>query len=104
MKYKVGIQLHQSDLNELILLLDMCNMTYGVGKKLHDELYELYVDRFHELPHINSRNAGRKKVHGKDKEDEIRKLRKQGLTMKEIATIVNTSSSYVHKVISDKQQ
>lgn len=102
MEYKPGIQLHQSDLNELILLLDMCNMAYGMGKDLCDELKELYIDRFHEQPHGNSRGAGRKKVHGKDKEDEIRKLRKQGLTIKEIAIKVHTSPSYVHKVISDK--
>lgn len=102
MKYKPGIQLHQSDLNELILLLDMCYRTYDIGKDLYDELLELYIDRFHEQPHINSRGAGRKKVYGKDKEDEIKDLRKQGHTIKEIATIVHTSASYVHKVISNK--
>lgn len=89
-----------SDLNELILLLDVCNMAYGVGKDLHDGLLGLYVERFNQQPHINSRE-GRKKVHGKDKEDEIKDLRKQGHAIKEIATTVHTSASYVHKVISN---
>lgn len=102
MKYKPGIQLNQGDLMELILLLDMCYRTYGVGKDLHDELYELYVDRFHEEPHRNVRGAGRKKIYGKDKEDEIINLRKQGFKIKEIADTVHTSASYVHKVISTK--
>ena len=38
----------------------------------------------------------------KDKEDEIKELRKQGFKIKEIAISVNTSVSYVHKVISNK--
>ena len=101
MKFKPGVHIKQSELTELLLLLDMCQKTYGLGKDLYDELYELYIDRFHELPHGNSRNAGRKKIYGKDKEDEIRKLKEQGLKIKEIATIVNTSASYVHKVVSN---
>ena len=103
MKYKSGgVHLNKADLKELIILLDMCNMTYGLGKQLREELYELYVDRFNEEPHRNVRGAGRKKIYGKDKEDEIRSLRKQGHTIKEIALIVHTSVSYVHKVISSK--
>lgn len=103
MKYKPGgIHLNKSDLMELILLLDMCNMTYGKGKELKDDLYELYIDRFNEEPHRNVRGAGRKKVYDKDKEDEIKGLRKQGHTIREIAATVHTSESYVHKVISIK--
>lgn len=95
------IEMKASDLCELYILLEMYGQTYGTTEGIRD-LTEAVKAKCREqgITDIrNPKNAGRKKVHGQETESEILELRRQGLTMRQIAQETNVSAGYVSKLI-----
>ena len=77
-------------------------------KQFHQQTMERYRDeenmdqlKKNSLMH-NARGAGRKAKFTDDQVDEIRRLREDGNTIKEIAKRYNCSVGLIHKLINEK--
>ena len=82
------------------------NNSNEVDKKLKDKDFKRNLDEMDQLKKNflmhNARGAGRKAKFTDDQVDEIRRLREDGNTIKEIAKRYNCSVGLIHKLINEK--
>ena len=99
------LEMKRQEMEELSQLLCVYERTYGsreAGEVLK-ELSERYRNRYKGdiLEKRNPRKAGRKREYDEDKKRELRELRKEGLTIREIARETGCSVGYVQGVLRE---
>lgn len=101
-----------SDLGELYALLAMYRQTYGgIGDRFLSDVADNYREAAKRLcrgqegegipPVTNPRAAGRKARNNAEEARKILELRKEGRTIRDIASETGRSVGYVHKLIRE---
>ncbi len=106
-----AIEMRASDLGELYALLSMYIRTYHTCERdgaLLNEVTEKYnaqsglqENECSPPSLMNIRGAGRRHAFSPDHDEEILRLRQEGLTIRKIAEATDCSVGYVHKLIHE---
>lgn len=99
------LEMKRQDLEELYILLEVYERTYG-GRNAGEMKEELSA-RYREgkggdiSGKRNPRRAGRKRQYAEEERKQIRELRDKGMTMRKIAEETGCSVGYVQGVLSN---
>lgn len=101
----MSMEMKRQDLEELYQLVRVYEMVYDgiVAQKFAEEIEKRYEDIYEEkiTGKRNPRKAGRKKKYTEEIRKEILALRKEGITIREIAKEMGCSVGYVQGVLSE---
>ena len=98
----MGLEMKRQDLEELYLLLEVYERTYG-GRNVREMKEELSAGYGGRAGGIFRRKApqgaGRKRQHTEEEKKRIRELRNEGMAMRKIAEETGCSVGYVQGVL-----
>lgn len=103
------LEMKATDLGELYVLLKMYQMVYeevpewliGNIERRYKTIYEVRNSNIRALSITNPRGAGRKSNIAPEEKEKILRLRRSGMTIREVASETGYSIGYVHKLIHE---